>query len=826
MAQPKPRFTALTGHFLMAETETVESAIGARALLKHLREAMAESLGPQERLDRIVRHIAAQMRADVCSVYVLRADDVLELFATHGLNAEAVHNSQLKVGQGLVGKIAKRGRILNLADAPRHPAFAYLPEVGEDAYHAFLGVPMRRGGRAMGVLVVQRESRTPYPPEEVEALETAAMVLSDLVASGDLAELTSAGADLDMSRPLSLKGLGLSPGIGIGRAVLHDPRVKVTRLFNDDAARERERLARAIQEVRDSFDALMDDDKIGDRGAHIDVLESLRMFANDRGWVRRINEAIDDGLTAEAATEKVAQDNRARLSRASTPYLRERLEDLDDLARRLLRHLIGETQSPEHDEPIVLVARTMSAAELFDYDREKLVGLLVEEATATGHAVIVARALNIAVVRARDCVARCENGDSLIIDGDEGAVHVRPLEDVSNSYHERLDFLAERVAHLDSLKKLPAETKDGTSVKLLLNGGLDADMAQLEQTGAEGIGLFRTELQFMISNSLPRLDEQARFYKGILDAAGNKPVTFRTLDIGGDKILPYLRTHHEDNPALGWRALRLSIDRPGLLRMQFRALLKAAAGRDLRVKLPMVTVVEEIDQARALLDKEIRGQERFGHPLPRTIRLGAMIEVPGLLWQLDELMHRIDFVSVGSNDLFQFITASDRTNSGLANRYDPLSRPFLRVLRRIARAAGKHETPFHLCGELAGDPLSALALLGIGYRTISMAPGSIGPVKEMVRSLDLGEVAAVMEGALGDLEPRQTISEILSDYANRHGVIVHAPLAQGEAQSAAAQGGKAQVGKAQTGKTQTGAAQAGAAQAGAAQAGARGKSEK
>ena len=751
----------------------VEVTIGPRVLLKHLREAMAEPLGPQERLDRIVQHIAVAMQADVCSMYVLRADDILELFATHGLNYSAVHQSQLKVGQGLVGKIARRGRLLNLSDAQKHPAFAYLPEVGEDDYHAFLGVPMKRAGRAMGVLVVQRKDKIAYPLYDVEALETAAMVLSDLVASGDLKGLARSGADLDTTRPLSRQGVFLAPGIGIGSVVLHDPRVVVTRLFNDDVAAEQRRLAIAIKGLRDSFDALMDDDQLSDEGEHVDVLESLRMFAHDRGWVRRINEAIEDGLTAEAATEKVAQYHRTRLLRAPNSYLRERLEDFDDLARRLLRHLIGERQdSDSTDTALVVVARTMSAAELFDYDREKLVGVVVEEATATSHVVIVARALGIAVVRVRDIVGRCENGDSIIADGDDGSVHLRPVEDLRLSYRERLDFLAKRVAHFDSLKCLPSTTQDGGDICLLLNGGLDADMAQLEQTGADGIGLFRTELRFMLASSLPRLTEQIEFYKSVLEAAGDKPVTFRTLDIGGDKLPTYLPSEFESNPAMGWRAIRLSIDRPGLLRMQLRALLRAAAGRQLRIKLPMVSVVDEIDQARALLNKEIEVQTRFGYELPASIQLGAMIEVPGLLWQLDELMQNVDFVSVGSNDLFQFMTASDRTNSALANRYNPISRPFLRALRQIARVAERHNTPFHLCGELAGDPLSAMALLAVGYRTISMSPGSIGPVKEMVRSLHLGKTIRLVNDALDDLEPTQTLYEILKDYAAQHGIIV------------------------------------------------------
>lgn len=751
---------------------------GPRVLLKHLREAMAEPIGPQERLNRIVQQIAAAMSAQVCSVYVLRADDVLELFATYGLKAEAVHLSKLKVGQGLVGTIAAARRPLNLPDAQKHPAFAYLPETGEEAFHSFLGVPMTRAGRPLGVLAVQTEASKSFSEEEVEALETAAMVLSDLVASGDLKGLAQEGAELDMSRPVSANGAGLAAGLGIGKVVLHEPRVVITNLFNDDAEREVHRLATAIRSLRKSVDAMVSRGSgMGDgNDDHLDVLESYRMFAHDRGWVRRIEAAIRDGLTAEAATQRVSQDNRDRLQRSPDPYLRERVNDLDDLARRLMKQLTGGSSAEmDNNDPanFVVVARSMGAAELLDYDSDKLRGLVLEQATQTSHVVIVARALGIAVVGLEDgFVARAENGDDAIVDGDEGSVHLRPSEDLYASYAARFEFREKRKARFDALRDMPAVTRDGVAVELLLNAGLTMDLPHLHYSGAAGIGLFRTELQFMISNTLPRLNEQSQFYKSVLDAAGDKPVTFRTLDVGGDKVLPYLRTVKEDNPALGWRAIRLSIDRPGLLRIQLRALLKAAIGRTLRIKLPMITVVTEIDEVQRILQREMESQIKFGYELPKELLLGSMIEVPNLLWQLDELMERVDFVSVGSNDLFQFMTASDRTNSTMANRYNPLSRPFLRALRSIVEAGERTNTPVDLCGELSGEPLSALALLGIGYRAISMPPASIGQIKEMVRSLDMENLTRAVNTAIDEPIGHRTVEEVLRDHADQHGIPV------------------------------------------------------
>ncbi|MEL6968078.1 MAG: phosphoenolpyruvate--protein phosphotransferase [Pseudomonadota bacterium] len=749
---------------------------GPRVLLRSLREAMAGPLEPQERLNRIVQQVAAAMKAQVCSVYVLRADNVLELFATQGLKAEAVHTSQLRVGEGLVGSIAASGRPISAADAANHPAFAYLPETGEERFKSFLGVPMKRGGQPLGVLTVQTTHSVQFDEEDVEAVETAAMVLSDLVASGELTGLARKGKELDLSAPLTLRGDRLASGIGMGHALLHEPRVVVERLFATDEAAELDRLRTAMEALRHSVDVMIKSNFEGVQDAgeseHLDVLESYRMFAHDRGWLRRLEEAVSDGLSAEGAVERIRQENRTALNRSSDPYLRERMHDFDDLARRLMKELTG--SSPLGDgltRDFIVVADTMGAAELLDYNGPHLKGLAISEATATSHVVIVARALGIAVVgRAQEVVARAETGDFLIVDGETGDLHLRPAEDVRLSYAERLEFRARRAAHYDAIRETPAVSQDGTHINLYLNAGLSVDLPQLETSGASGVGLFRTELQFMIASSLPRLGEQERFYRSVLDAAGDKPVTFRTLDIGGDKILPYFRADKEDNPALGLRAIRLSIDRPGLLRMQLRAMLRAAEGRDLKIKLPMITMVGEVDQVRVLLDREIAMQEQFGNTLPNSIQLGAMIEVPSLLWQLDELMGKVDFVSVGSNDLFQFVAASDRTNAHLANRFNPLSRPFLRALRDIARVAGRTGTPFQLCGELAGDPLSALALLGLGYRTISMPAASIGPVKDMVLSIDLPSVTQMVNAMVDDRVGSQTVTEVLTDYADHHGI--------------------------------------------------------
>lgn len=749
-------------------------ATGPRVLLRRLREVMAESLGAQQRLDKIVKHIAANMVAEVCSVYVLRADGVLELFATEGLNPGAVHEASLKIGQGLVGTIAATARALNLDNAREHPAFAYLPETGEEIFNSFLGVPILRSGRVLGVLVVQNQAKRIYADDEVEALETTAMVLAELIAAGELEGLNKQGTGLDLSRPLQIDGAALAEGIGLGYIVLHEPRVVVTNLFNEDVDSEIVRLREALGRLRISIDDLLDRREIASDGEHREVLEAYRMFANDRGWVRRMEEAIANGLTAEAAVEKVQSDNRARMMRQQDPYLRERLHDFEDLAFRLLRELVGKPHGPIAESisgDYIVVARNMGAAELLDYSRDNLRGLVLEEGAPTSHVVIVARALGIPVVgQAHNIVSLAESGKAIIVDGDDGVAHLRPAPDVETAYAEKVRFRARRQAAYDQLRTMPSCTVDGVKVELMMNAGLAMDLPQLDQSGAAGIGLFRTELQFMVASRFPRPSEQEELYRATLDAAGDRDVTFRTLDIGGDKVLPYGNVIQEENPALGWRAIRLSIDRPGLIRMQIRALLKAGAGRTLKVMLPMVTEVREIRKVKEIVAREVAVLERFGHAMPSRFELGSMIEVPALLWQLDELMREVDFVSVGSNDLFQFIMASDRGNPRIATRFDPLSRSFLRVLRRIAVKAEQYDRSLTLCGELAGKPLAAMALIGLGYRALSMSSSSIGPVKAMLRQLDAGQLAEKLLPAIDEPIGGQTMRELLIDFADSHGI--------------------------------------------------------
>ena len=745
---------------------------GPRVMLRKLRELMAEPVSAQERLDKIVVTIASNMVAEVCSVYVLRADSTLELFATEGLKREAVHKSSLKLGEGLVGTIAASAEPLNLQNAQQHPAFAYLPETGEEIYHAFLGVPVLRGGQTLGVLVVQNRTYRVYSEEEVEALQTTSMVLAEMIAGGELESLVQPGDNLALKRPHHLPGRSLSEGLGLGHAVLHEPRLEVTNLIAEDVHAELTRLEAALDNLRTSVEDLLTRSEIMRAGEHREVLEAYRMFAYDRGWAERMREAVLSGLTAEAAVERVQNDTRARMLRQTDPYIRDRLHDLDDLANRLLRQLVGWNNleaGADLPRDAIVIARNMGPAELLDYDRERLRALVLEEGAPTSHVTIVARALGIATVGQVEGILDLVNpGDPVIVDGLSGEVHVRPPADVERAYVEKVRFRARRQEQYRRLHDVPAVTRDGVPVSLMVNAGLLVDLPHVKEAGASGIGLFRTELQFMVASTFPRMRDQLTLYRAVLDAAGELPVTFRSLDVGGDKVLPYLRTAHEENPALGWRAIRMALDRPGLLRTQLRALLHAAAGRELRLMFPMITEVSEFDRARDLVERERRHLERHGHALPAAVKLGAMVEVPALLWQLDELMDRVDFLSVGSNDLLQFIFAADRASGLLADRFDALSHAPLRAMRRIVQTADAAGVPVTLCGELAGNPLAAMALVGLGYRSISMAPAAVGPVKAMILALDLARLQEWLLPALS--RPHGSLRGELATFARQHNV--------------------------------------------------------
>ena len=749
---------------------------GPRVLLRQLRETMAEPLAAQDRLNKIVSLIAENMHADVCSFYVLRDDGALELFATRGLKAESVHMTTLRLGEGLVGLIAAEAEPLSLENAPSHPSFAYRPETGEDPYNAFLGVPVLRAGQTLGVLVVQNAERRVYGEDETEALLTTATILAEMIATSEFDVLIKPGQDIDLRRPRTFQGTGFTDGIALGQVVLHDPRVVVTNFIAEDTEAEQHRLSAALVTMRLSIDDMLSHGDMQSLTDHREILESYRMFAHDRGWVDRLREAIENGLTAEAAVERVQNDTRARMMRSTDPYIKDRLHDLDDLANRLLRVLTGDGSAmgmKELPENAILVARNMGPADLLEYDRSRLRAVVLEEGGATAHVAIVAKSLGmVAVGQAENIVSLAEAGDDIIVDGPMGTVHLRPTPDVEQVYVDKVRLSAKRRAHYLTLKDKPAVTRDGVAITLLHNSGLVADLPMLDDTGADGVGLFRTELQFMIASKLPRLNEQVELYSEAIRLAKGLPIVFRLLDIGGDKVIPYLRSEVEENPAMGFRSLRLALDRPGLLRIQIRALLQAANGGPMKILVPMVTDAWEFRKTRQVVNREVERLRHEGRPVPSKLELGAMIEVPSLLWELDQVLPEADFVSIGSNDLVMFLTAADRANPRVAKAYDPIALPRLRALKHIVDAARRYGVPLTMCGELAGRPVEALALMAIGMNRLSMSPPAIGPIKEMILGLELEPVRKSVSAALLEGSSGVGVRELLLDWADRQSLAI------------------------------------------------------
>ena len=717
---------------------------GITVLLKRMRDAVAQDSSAQERLDHLTKVIASHVVADVCSIYLRRPDDQLELYSTEGLNRAAVHKTRLAWGEGLVGIVAKRHSPLVTSEAPKHPAFAYRPETGEDPLQSFLGVPLIRSGKTLGVLVVQNRAPREYLHEEIEAVQAVATLLAEIAASGELLsqeETEAVGAMLH--GPEKLKGFGIVSGVALGRAVFLQAPAPKHKVFASDSASEAARLEDGLNDLRRSVDDMLATNA-SLSGVSREVLETYRLFAYDRGWKDRLRAAVFSGLTAESAVEQIKSENRARLLQSRDPYMRERLHDLDDLSNRLLRCLSGDKNGGRRalfDETI-LFARTMGPAELLEYDRKHLKGIVLGEVSATSHVAIVARALKLPMVTgAPDAMELIEEGDQAVIDGDAGEIHIRPSAVVLESYRAKQTRYHELEAIYASEKNLPSKTKDGVDVTILMNAGLALDLPFLEGTGAAGVGLFRTELQFLIGSQLPSVAMQEALYREALDLAGGKPVIFRTADIGGDKTAPYMEHGDEANPAMGWRGVRMAVDRPGMIRPQLRALLAAAAGRTLWVMFPFVTLPAEIDDIRSLLDREIDRVKRRGKELPTAIKVGAMIETPASAWRAELIAAKVDFLSIGGNDLAQFYFAADRDSERVQRRYDPINGGFLSFLKHTVEKVSQTGTPLSYCGEQTADPVTAAALLGVGVRQFSLPAAFVGPFRRLVRSLNAKDVS-------------------------------------------------------------------------------------
>jgi phosphotransferase system enzyme I (PtsP) len=743
-------------------------------LLRQVRDAMTTGTGTaQSRLDALTRTIAEAMHADVCSIYLTRPGDILELFASYGLKAASVHTTRLRFGEGLVGEVASTGLDLNLAEPQAHPKFAYRPETGEELYHSFIGVPLLHSHKTIGVLVVQSKVARTYTSDIAEILHAVAMVIAELAVGSKIVDLYDiSGGESPTLQSQQVSGLTLAGGIAKAPVVLHRPKIEIEKLVSDSPEEEEIRLHGALLELQQSVDALIDQSGLEEGSAHREILESYRLFSQDRGWIDRILEAIRTGLTAEAAVRKVQEEMHARLNQITSSYIQERVHDLEDLSERLLYHLQGVEPTAalgELPDAFILVANALGPAELLEYDAKRIKGVIMAEGSPTSHVAIIARMMDIPMVgRVENILNLVTTGELAVVQGDQGLVYIRPPEDVEAAADTEIAARATQVAAYAATRGLPPVTKDSERISLNLNLGLFVHTDHLGAEDVDGVGLFRTELPYMASRELPSVGDQQKIYRDAIEKAKGKRVIFRSFDIGGDKQVPYIQVGDEENPAMGWRATRIGLDRPVILRQQLRALVRAAAGEKLSVMFPFIAEIPEFDAMKALLMKELARAREEGITAPTEIRIGTMLEIPSLLFQLPELMSRVDFVSIGSNDLFQFLFACDRGSPRVSGRYDTLNPAVIRAIKSIVAAANEYKVDLGFCGDMATRPLDAMALIGCGVRSLSMPPAAIGPVKAMVRSLNVRDLALYLEYIC--TEPSHSLRLPLERFAKDHGV--------------------------------------------------------
>ena len=746
----------------------------AMDILRLLRQVTEGQDSISEKLEKIVEIIAEKMGADAAACYVAVDDYTLELFASYGFNSGVSHKISMRFGEGLVGEVAQNNRYVAAADAWKHPKFSYKQEMGEEDYKSFLGVPLIRWSRSIGVLTIQNREIHEYSQLEIDIMETIAMVLSEMIASEEMSDykkmLIKERGIIDKEKS---KGLSLSKGYGMGAAVVHRRRRVVTKIFAEDKDKELHRLEIAYRQMNDDLEKKFTSTQLG-IGEHVEILDAYRMFAQDKGWYKKISGNVQGGLTAEAAIERAYEDMWNRLSATTDTYLKERLHDLRDVSDRLQSYLSGDFGTVEKvdSDDIIVVAQTMGPADLMDYDYTKIRGLIIEDGTPTMHVAIVAKALGIPVVaKIKGIFEEIKTGELVAVDGNEGYVYRNPSQQVQEKFKAKILEKQKLQQKLSELKAKPSETLDGVKISLYINVGLSFDLDYIESTNCDGIGLYRTEIPFMASKNMPKVERQEGYYRELMDKAGERKVIFRSLDVGSDKLLPYWSNMGEENPAIGWRSIRITLDRRAILRKQVRAFLRAAAGKELNVMFPMISNLSEFEEARETLMLELEKEKRKGHEVPKKVNVGLMIEVPAIVFQLDEILPKADFISIGTNDLAQFVFACDRGNPRLTERYDVLSGPFLSMMELIVSKAAKYGVYCSVCGEMAGNPIEAMALIGLGYRNLSMSGSSFGRVKSMVRSLNVSEISDYVRMLLKS--GKKSVRPQLISYAYDHGIEIY-----------------------------------------------------
>ena len=717
------------------------------------KELIAENI--EDKMDSLMKVIVEESLAMSACLYI-KADDVsLECVASFP-KVESVPS--IRIGDGVVGKVG----------SDNQTSFASSKKDFQ------IAIPIKRWSKTVGVLHLFFISPHDYDEEEVEALETVCMFLSEYIASEDVAVyLKKVIKSRGIISKDKLKGTIINSGYAIGNVVVHRRRKAVTEVFAKDKDKEIEKLEDARQKMNKDLD-----DKFNQEGLksseHVEILDAYRMIANDKGWYKRIVNHINSGLTAEASVEQAYTEMWNRLSGATDTYLKERLHDLRDIADRLRLYLSGEDCNNETNnyKDIIIVATSMGPADLMDYDYKKIRGLIIEECTPTMHVSIVAKTLNVPVIAGIDGLFKdVKEGSIISIDGKDGTVTVNPSKAIIDKITQNIEIKAKEQKQIEKLKKLKSKTKDKERVNLYINIGMDFDFDNIKRTNCDGVGLYRTEIPFMSAEKMPDITKQVECYKRLYNAAEGKKIIFRSLDVGSDKLLPYWNSITEDNPAIGWRSIRITLDRRAILRKQMRAFIRAASGKELNVMFPMISNLDEFLEAKETFMFAYEREKKIGTEMPSKVNLGMMIEVPSVVFQLREILKYCDFISVGTNDLYQFFFACDRGNPRLDGRYDVLSAPFLNLMKKIIKEADMANVPCSVCGEMASSPIDAMALIGLGFRNLSVSSASYGKVKAMIRSLSVKGIEDYLNNILSS--SRRTLRPQLKSYATDHAIEIY-----------------------------------------------------
>ncbi|CPR14048.1 phosphoenolpyruvate--protein phosphotransferase [Brenneria goodwinii] len=715
--------------------------------LREIVEKVAAAARLHDALEILVNETCQAMDTEVCSIYLADHDhQCYYLMATRGLKKPRGRAVTLAFGQGVVGLVGQRAEPINLADARTHPSFKYIPAVQEQHFRSFLGVPVIHRRQLLGVLVVQQREHRQFDKNEESFMVTLATQMAAILSQSQIKTL------FGQYRLSRIKALAASPGVAIAPGWRDSSQPSLDMVFpasSLDSKRERARLTQALEDATAEFRRFSKRFSAGAQKESAAIFDLYSHLLNDARLKRELFQEVDAGNAAEWAVKLVIERFAAQFSNLQDTYLRERAGDLRALGQRLLFHLDDNAQSiGQWPERFILVADELTATLLAELPQERLAGVVVLDGAANSHAAILVRAMGIPTLIGADIEPELLDRRLLIIDGYRGELLVDP-EPVLEQEYQRLLLEEHELTRLaeDDMDR-PALLKSGERIQVMLNAGLSAEHEKFFINQVDGVGLYRTEIPFMLQSGFPSEDEQMAQYQSMLELYPSRPVILRTLDIGADKPLPYLPIS-EENPCLGWRGIRITLDQPEIFLIQIRAMLRANARTgNLNILLPMVSSLDEIDEARRLIDQAAgEVEDLMGFPLPKP-RIGIMIEVPSMIFLLSHLASRVDFVSVGSNDLTQYLLAVDRNNTHVASLYDSLHPSMLQVLNIVSTECRRYDIPVSVCGEMAGEPLGALMLMGLGYRALSMNGRSVARIKYLLRQIDSTEVQTLAQQLL------------------------------------------------------------------------------